>query len=308
MERSSSSYNTSIPKIKDRISKLSNDLDDIKDELSELLESKDEIFTELNNAGGNVDNSEFDDKALVRDFDNAINTINQKEREIQSMLSQINTLDISIEKLNAQLKKYGKNAETEKFEAFSDLLKNIEIIINETKDAIFDRTIKVLEKEANDKYAKLTEGNQSSGGKLVFKKEHEVVNVSIRDINNGVITGLGTGFQRMKQLAIVMAIISSKIGDEKKFDYPFISDAPFSEFGENFISNFFKVAPEVFTQSIIMIKELYDPKVKDYLTPFGRKVLDNMLSDKLPGTFYVNIIEERADTTGLVTSHKCYKY
>ena len=119
---------------------------------------------------------------------------------------------------------------------------------------------------------------------------------------------MGTGFQRMKQLAIVMAIISSKIGDEKKFDYPFISDAPFSEFGENFISNFFKVAPEVFTQSIIMIKELYDPKAKDYLTPFGRKVLDNMLSDKLPGTFYVNIIEERADTTGLITSHKCYKY
>ena len=33
-----------------------------------------------------------------------------------------------------------------------------------------------------------------------------------------------------------------------------------------------------------------------------------MLSGKLPGTFYVNIIEERADTTGLVTSHKCYKY
>lgn len=308
LERNSSSYNTSIPKIEDRISKLSNDLDEIKDELSELLESKDEIFTELNNAGGNVDNSEFDDKALVRDFDNAINTINQKEREIQSMQSQINTLDISIEKLNAQLKKYGKNAETEKYEAFSVLLKNIETIINETKDVIFDRTIKVLEKEANDKYAKLTEGNQSSGGKLVFKKEHEVVNVSIRDINNGVITGLGTGFQRMKQLAIVMAIISSKIGDEKKFDYPFISDAPFSEFGENFISNFFKVAPEVFTQSIIMIKELYDPKAKDYLTPFGHKVLDNMLSDKLPGTFYVNIIEERADTTGLVTSHKCYKY
>ena len=308
LERNSSSYNISIPKIEDRINKVSNDLDDLKDELTELLESKDEIFTELNNAGGNVDNSEFDDKALVRDFDNAINTINQKEQEIRQMQSQINTLESSIEKLNAQLKKYGKNAETEKFEAFAELIKNIEVIINETKETIFDRTIKILEKEANDKYTKLTEGNQSSGGKLVFKKEHDVVNVSIRDINNGVITGLGTGFQRMKQLAIVMAIISSKRGDEKKFDYPFISDAPFSEFGENFISNFFKVAPEVFTQSIIMIKELYDPKAKDYLTPFGRKVLESMLEDKLPGTFYVNIIEERADTTGLVTSHKCYKY
>ena len=164
----------------------------------------------------------------------------------------------------------------------------------------------MLEEEANKKYIQLTEGNQSSGGKLVFKKEHEVVNVSIRDINNGLITGLGTGFQRMKQLAIVMAIISAKIGDEKKFDYPFISDAPFSEFGENFINNFFKVAPGVFTQSIILIKELYDPRAKDFITPFGRKVLENMKAGKLPGTFYVNVIEEKADTTGLVTSHKRY--
>lgn len=60
-----------------------------------------------------------------------------------------------------------------------------------------------------------------------FQRDHDIVNVTIRDVNNGEITGLGTGFQRMKQLAIVMAVISSKIGDEKMFDYPFISDAPF---------------------------------------------------------------------------------
>lgn len=307
LQKSVSSYITSIQKIEDRILRLSDELEDDKVELSSLQESKNEIFTELNNAGGNVDNSEFDDKVLIKDFEHASSTISQKENEIQSMQKDIALLDSSIEKLNNQLKVYGKNEETEKYEKFSDLLKNIEIIINETKDIIFDRTIRELEKEANDKYSKLTEGNQSSGGKLVFKKEHEVVNVSIRDIYNGEITGLGTGFQRMKQLAIVMAIISSKIGDEKKFDYPFISDAPFSEFGENFINNFFKVAPEVFTQCIILIKELYDPKSKDYLTPFGHKILNNMLSGKLPGTFYINIIEERVDTTGLVTTHKCYK-
>ena len=45
------------------------------------------------------------------------------------MQSQINTPESSIEKLNAQLKKYGKNAETEKFEAFAELIKNIEVII-----------------------------------------------------------------------------------------------------------------------------------------------------------------------------------
>ena len=308
LDKSASSYSLKIPRIEDKISKIKDSLDDIKDELEQLLTAKEEKFTEYNNAGGNSDNSEFEDTVLIRDFDSAVTTIKEKEQSINSLHSQIATLEASIDRLNAQLKKYGKNAETEKFEAFAVLMNNIEVIINETKDAIFDRTIKTLENEANNKYIQLTEGNQSSGGRLVFKKEHDVVNVSIRDVNNGVITGLGTGFQRMKQLAIVMAIISSKIGNEKKFDYPFISDAPFSEFGENFINNFFKVAPGVFSQCIIMIKELYDPKAKDLLTPFGRKVLDNMKADQIPGTFYVNVIEEKADTTGLVTSHKCYKF
>ena len=307
LEKSVSSYLTSIPKIEESISKLNDNLDDIRAELEALDESKNEIYTEWDNAGGNADNSEFEDNAIIKNYDYASYTINKKESDIKDIQKKIELCDSAIEKLNEKLKKYGKNEETEKYEKFSDLVKNIEIIINETKDAIFERTIKVLEKEANDKYLKLTEGNQSSGGKLVFKKEHEVVNVSIRDINNGEITGLGTGFQRMKQLAIVMAIISSKIGDEKKFDYPFISDAPFSEFGENFINNFFKVAPGVFSQCIIFIKELYDPKSKNYLTPFGQKILNNMLSGEMPGTFYVNKIEERVDTTGLVTTHLCYK-
>lgn len=93
-------------------------------------------------------------------------------------------------------------------------------VIVKTKDDIYDRTITALAKEANEKYIALTTGNQSSGGKLLFERNHDVVNVSIRDVQNGEITGLGTGFQRMKQLAIVMAIISSKIGDEKNSTIP----------------------------------------------------------------------------------------
>ena len=203
---------------------------------------------------------------------------------------------------------YKKAADVEKYEEFAQVLAKINKIIEETKDDIFDRTIETLAKNANEKYKALTSGNQSSGGILDFQRDHDVVNVTIRDVNNGEITGLGTGFQRMKQLAIVMAVISSKIGDEKKFDYPFISDAPFSEFGENFINNFFAEAPEVFSQSIIMIKELYDPNADDLLTPFGRRILDKMNKGQIPGTFYVNVIEEKADTTDLVTTHKCYKY
>lgn len=306
LQKSASSYSRAIPKIDDRIEATRNELDEIKEHLEELEANREEILVELNNAGGNEDNSEKNDKIITSDYGVVIETISAKERAISNKEKDIIIWEKSLEQINKRLNSYKKNTAIQKYEDFAVLMREINDIINQTKDEIFDRTISALAKEANEKYVALTSGNQSSGGILKFERNHDVVNVSIRDVKNGVITGLGTGFQRMKQLAIVMAVISSKIGDEKKFDYPFISDAPFSEFGENFISNFFKVAPSVFTQSIIMIKELYDPKANDYLTPFGRRILEDMKSGKIPGTFYVNVIEDRTDTTGLVTSHKCY--
>ena len=307
LQKSASSYARSIPKIEDKIESIKNHLDSVKEKLDELETKRDEIFTQLNNAGGNADNSEFNDKAIITDYDFVNTVITDKEKEITEKQKMIVTWQNSLDLINKKLAAYKKSTGIQKYEEFATLMKKIDEVIKQTKDDIFDKTISALAVEANEKYKALTSGNQSSGGQLKFERHHDVVNVSIRDIQNGEITGLGTGFQRMKQLAIVMAIISSKIGDEKKFDYPFISDAPFSEFGENFISNFFKVAPGVFSQSIIMIKELYDPYAKDFLTPFGRKILGEMQSGKIPGTFYVNVIEDKADTTGLVTSHKCYK-
>lgn len=306
LQKSASSYSRAIPKIDDKIEATRNELDEIKEHLEELEANREEILVELNNAGGNEDNSEKKDKIITSDYGVVIQTISAKERAISNKEKDIIIWEKSLEQINKKLNSYKKNTAIQKYEDFAVLMREINEIINQTKDEIFDRTISALAKEANEKYVALTSGNQSSGGILKFERNHDVVNVSIRDVKNGLITGLGTGFQRMKQLAIVMAVISSKIGDEKKFDYPFISDAPFSEFGENFISNFFRVAPSVFTQSIIMIKELYDPKANDYLTPFGRRILEDMKSGKIPGTFYVNVIKDRTDTTGLVTSHKCY--
>lgn len=308
LQKSASSYSRNIPKIEEKIENVREELDLIKEHLDELESKRDEIFTELNNAGGNADNSDFNDKAIIADYDVVNKTISQKEHEISEKQRMIAIWENSLNAINQKLASYKKDNSIQKYEEFANIMKKINDIIIKAKDDIFDKTITTLATEANEKYICLTKGNQSSGGRLRFERDHDVVNVSIRDVQNGEITGLGTGFQRMKQLSIVMAIISSKIGGEKKFDYPFISDAPFSEFGENFINNFFSVAPSVFTQSIILIKELYDPKAKDYLTPFGRRILDNMKMGKIPGTFYVNVIEEKADTTGLVTSHKCYKY
>ena len=308
LQKSASSYLMSIPRLGSKIEDVKVRLDKMKDDLDELEEKKNDIFTELNNAGGNADNSEYNDRNIVADYHRVNSVITEKENEINGKNKMVEKMEDALAAINQKLSSYKKAADVEKYEEFAQVLAKINTVIEETKDDIFGRTIEALAQNANEKYKALTSGNQSSGGILDFQRDHDVVNVTIRDVNNGEITGLGTGFQRMKQLAIVMAVISSKIGDEKMFDYPFISDAPFSEFGENFINNFFAVAPEVFSQSIIMIKELYDPNADDLLTPFGRRILDKMNKGQIRGTFYVNVIEEKADTTGLVTTHKCYKY
>ena len=308
LQKSASSYLMSIPRLGSKIEDVKVRLDKMKDNLDELEEKKNDIFTELNNAGGNADNSEYNDRNIVADYHRVNSVITEKENEINGKNKMVEKMEDALAAINQKLSSYKKAADVEKYEEFAQVLAKINTVIEETKDDIFGRTIEALAQNANEKYKALTSGNQSSGGILDFQRDHDIVNVTIRDVNNGEITGLGTGFQRMKQLAIVMAVISSKIGDEKMFDYPFISDAPFSEFGENFINNFFAVAPEVFSQSIIMIKELYDPNADDLLTPFGRRILDKMNKGQIPGTFYVNVIEEKADTTGLVTTHKCYKY
>lgn len=308
LQKSASSYLMSIPRLTSKIEDVKIRLEKMKENLEDLEEKKNDIFTELNNAGGHADNSEYNDRNVVAGYRQVNSVITEKENEIIGKNKMVTQMEGALAAINQKLSSYKKAADVEKYDEFAQVLAKIKTVIEETKDDIFDRTIEILAQNANEKYKALTSGNQSSGGILDFQRDHDVVNVTIRDVNNGEITGLGTGFQRMKQLAIVMAVISSKIGDEKKFDYPFISDAPFSEFGENFINNFFAVAPDVFSQSIIMIKELYDPNTDDFLTPFGRRILDKMNKGQIPGTFYVNVIEEKADSTGLVTTHKCYKY
>lgn len=248
------------------------------------------------------------DKSNLSKLSLANNTIEKMNNLIKNAQTWIDRWKERFVQVEAELKQYGVDEAIDKYSRFEASMELIKTVFQETKDRIFDELIAILEDNANEKYDSLTKGNATRGGKICFKKcDDDTIQVTIRDIENGELTGLGTGFQRMKQLAIVMAIIESKIGN-KYFDYPFISDAPFSEFGDQFIRNFFDVAPGVFSQSIILIKDLYDPNpVSDsHLKPIGKNILERMQSGEIKGAFYVNEIIERADTSNLVTSHKRY--
>ncbi|MDH6312995.1 DNA sulfur modification protein DndD [Parabacteroides sp. PFB2-10] len=301
------SFSLSIPKIMQSIQTYREDIDKLEELIILKEEEKETAKLEFLNAGGSENSSDVTDRKNISDYTLAEKTITKKEEDIKKADSSIKQWQARLKQIEDEVKSINTNSEITNYRNFKDMMCCVEAIFSNSKDRIFDEILKSLEINANRKYRELTQGNLSAGGKLSFSKQADsTVQVSIKNVNDGELTGLGTGFQRMKQLSIIMAIISSKIGN-KQFDYPFISDAPFSEFGDNFINNFFKIAPNVFTQSIIFIKELYDPTSDNYLNDLGKKILKRMENGEIPGTFYVNVIEEKADTTNLITKNKCYK-
>lgn len=176
------------------------------------------------------------------------------------------------------------------YSEMKEIVEDVRDIFANVKERIYDEVITTLEKNANYFYQELTKGNAVYGGHLKFERtSYESIDIKPVDIRGNLLTEASEGFQRMKKVAIVMAIISSKIGD-KHFVYPFIADAPFSAYGKNFINNFLASVPSVFNQSIILIKELYDVNSDKLITNDGQQILDKMKDGQIKGSFYVNFV------------------
>ena len=306
IQKTVGSFLLNIPEIPHEIEKFRDKLNDIDTKISEKQEEYSTAKQEFMSAGGNENERGNTDKQNIDDHSLAERTIEENKRLIERANDQIKHWNTRLQQIEKELDTINQSTEITQYRNFKDIMCCVEAMFRNSKERIFDRILNSLEAKANQKYSELTAGNQVAGGRLCFKKQEDnTVQVSIRNINDNELTGLGTGFQRMKQLSIVMAIISSRIGNQH-FDFPFVSDAPFSEFGDNFVYNFFKIAPQVFTQSIILIKDLYNPNVDDYLNEKGSKILEKMKNGEICGTFYVNVVPERADTTNLITKNKCY--
>jgi DNA sulfur modification protein DndD len=306
IQKTVGSFLLNIPEISKEIEKYRNRINSIEDEIIEKQEQYDTAKQEFLSAGGNENELDNTDKSDIDDYSLAERTIEDKKELIKRANAQIRQWDIRLAQIEKERIDISQSEKIAPYRDFRDMMRCIEKMFLDSKERIFDRILSSLEKEANQKYSDLTKGNKVAGGRLRFKKQEDnTVQVSIRNANDNELTGLSTGFQRMKQLAIVMAIISSRVGN-KHFDYPFISDAPFSEFGDNFMYNFFEIAPQVFTQSIIFIKDLYAPNASNYLNDKGNKILEKMTNGEIQGTFYVNFIKERADAANLVTNNTRY--
>ncbi len=261
-------------------------------------------FANYGGSEGDIDSNS--DADILSAYNKALNDINLYKGYISSAQKKIDSLREDLMNCEKRMSEFGGAAVPQSYRDFKEVMQDVRLIFNRTKERIYDEVLSSLEKKSNDFYQKLTVGNNVDGGTLVFSKtSYDAIQLKVINESGGEFTGASEGFQRMKKIAVVMAIVSSKIGGGY-YDYPFIADAPFSAFGKNFITNFFATVPSVFRQCIIMIKDLYDVNDPHYLSDDGKQILENMKEGRLKGTFYVNYIEEAADPTQLETKISQY--
>lgn len=277
--------------------------------LKELRKQRRDAEAEYYNYGGSKElfNSDKDTNQIaqygkaIKDAEMYERFIKQARRKHEDLKLDLATIERNISNLD------GTKMVPAEYQNLKDIVLDAQTIFENTRKRIYDDVLGKLEARSNQFYEKLTSGNNVMGGTMVFKKtEFDTIEVKVLTDTGSELTGASEGFQRMKKIAVVMAIISSRLGGGK-FMYPFIADAPFSAFGKNFINNFFETVPDVFDQSIILIKDLYDVDNEQCLSEDGHKILKSMINGELKGTFYVNRIPEEADPTNLKTTIIRYK-
>lgn len=281
---------------------------ELKNEITQLRERIKTTLAEFNNYGGTESDAEGEsDKNVLAAYEAALNNKNLNASYLKSASAQRERLDNELKSWDKKLSEYGGAAVPQSYRDQKEIIDDIRGIFARTKQRIYDEVVDALERKSNSFYQKLTAGNNVEGGKLSFTKtSYDSIQLKVINEAGGELTGASEGFQRMKKIAVLMAIISSKFGGGH-YDYPFIADAPFSAFGKNFINNFFDTVPSVFRQCIIMIKDLYDVNSPKLITEDGERILNKMKSDELPGTFYVISIPEISDPVNMSTDIHPYK-
>ncbi len=280
----------------------------LADEIKQLREMIKTTLADFKNYGGSESDDEGEsDKNVLSAYEAALNNINLYDGYLSSANKEAERLASELKNCDNQLSIYGGAAVPRSYKEQKEVIEDIRGVFSRTKQRIYDEVVDALEKKSNSFYQKLTSGNNVDGGKLSFTKtSYDSIQLKVYNEAGKELTGASEGFQRMKKIAVLMAIISSKFGGGH-YDYPFIADAPFSAFGKNFINNFFDTVPSVFRQCIIMIKDLYDINSPKLITEDGEKVLKKMENDELPGTFYVISIPEVSDPVKMTTKIHPYK-
>lgn len=250
-----SSYEQSVKRIDKDINEELKKITELEYEENEIRKELDEIESKLGLLlhSGTIKLEETEDISLA--FKNHERKKREKDSIIKDIKTKIELNEKEVDKIEGKLKQLVTGEMNSIFERNVEILKQFEIIVESTKERVSDKLIRRLEFEANRLFQAMTQGNIAIRGKIILEKQANNSYLPRNVGSDGVeLSSINDSNIILIKLATIMAIISAK-GRYSEL-YPLISDAPTSKFGETYAFGFFKTISEVYSQSIIMTKEL----------------------------------------------------
>lgn len=266
----------------------------VKDKIKNLIDERSYLII------GEEDDM-IDARQIMAQYKGALNRLHKAEDDIVKAKNRIDSWKESIRKDEIELGRMRPQDTPKESELHLDISSDLRDAAQRTKIRIFDGMILKLEKEANQHFQNLIKYNELAGGILKFEKNPRgTIDFKYMDEEGNEVTGASEGFQRMKVLAVLMAIISV---NPYGYLYPLLADAPLSAFGQGFIKGFFEETEKVFPQSIILIKDLFDRDSENKLNKLGNELLKN----NSVSTIYLNQIPKNLKQVEVYTEHKKIK-
>jgi len=270
--------------LNDKIAKLKAKVKSLKDQRKDILV-----------AGSDTENSAT---AIISQYQGAIKRMENSRIKIDDNLNpRIKKLKTDIKNLENEIESLSNTQNIPKgFVDNFSIAKDLSEATIKAKDRVYEKMITLLETHANKHFQQLISKNELEGGILKFEKSPSgSITFNYIDSKGNIVAGNSEGFQRMKKFSVVMAIISA---NTTEYNYPLLADAPISAFGEAFTEGFFEATGNVFPQSIILVKELYDVNDDMKLTKLGKR----LLKDENVKTMYVNQVTPGAEQIDRVTT------
>jgi DNA sulfur modification protein DndD len=260
--------------LKQRLDKLSSELKALKSQRKDILIAGTE--------------SEGTDNAstIINQYKGSIRRMEQASSRIERLQDSIKDIKTKISNTEKEITNLRPKDIPEGYTVNYEISKDLVDATLKAKERVFDKMVSLLENHANEHFQSLIKYNDIKGGVLRFEKSPSGgISLDYIDDAGNEVSGASEGFQRMKKFAVVMSIISA---NTSQYNYPLLADAPLSAFGKAFNKGFFEAIPEVFPQSIILVKDLYDKDSKDKLTGLGQDLMKNDFIK----TFYLNEVDE----------------
>ena len=275
------SISTSVLRTREKESELKQRLDKLSSELRALKSERKDILIAGTESEG-TDNA----VSVINQYKGAIRRMEGASSRIERLQDSILSLKFQIDNTEKEITSLRPQDIPEGYTTNYEISKDLVNATLKAKDRVFDKMVSLLENHANEHFQNLIKYNDIKGGVLKFEKTPTGgISLDYIDELGNDVSGASEGFQRMKKFAVVMSIISA---NTTQYNYPLLADAPLSAFGKAFNKGFFEAIPEVFPQSIILVKDLYDKDSPDKLTDLGQGLMKN---DYIK-TFYINEVDE----------------